>query len=331
MGDWNSKKPNREAKRSSSSSSSDLSDEQFEDQLERTLKETEEAVLEVTGARDGTDEAFAWHASRHVVEEFKPVPWFIWRLCNFVLGKSGQIGEITEGMVFGLRKLLFAAASDPSIGAGGNVSSMRQALQILPSDVVASVGVIHAICRRLSKKPHERIWRPLLDDALLRARIGVEIGLQRPQFGPGRTMLAGFAGRCGLSILISSGDLDQARKSLELLATGLGIQDVGLKVYKCDPLQISAMTLSACGCGRDAAFGTASFASENPQNVVQNDEQMCWLAAFSITEYVRRGKPEGIDPKFWEILGYTNQADIDGIFVGTKKVVRRGHGWDWIV
>ena len=63
---------------------------------------------------------------------------------------------------------------------------------------------------------------------------------------------------------------------------------------------------------------TASFASENPAKVVQNEEQRCWLAAFSITEYVRRGKPEGINPEYWELLGFTKQSDIDQVFVDTK-------------
>ena len=306
----------------------DIKKDSFTLELEKTLTNVQE---EVQLLDTESLEQEAWLEAKALIEKFKPVPWFIWRLSHFVLGRSGEIKKLDQGLVFGLRRLLFAAASDNVLGAGRKIDNVRKALSIVPSDVIAAVSVIHAICRRLSKCNFERIWRPILDDALLRARIGVVVGDMVPEFGSGRAMLAGFAGRLGLAVLISSGSLEQAQRCLELLASGEGIQEVGRKVYKCDPLQVSAMTLTAIGCSRDAAFGTVSFASKNPLNIVQNKDQMYWLAAFTITEKVRMGISEEVAPELWESLGFEDPEDQSALLDEAKGVIRRGHGWNWII
>ncbi len=309
---------------------SDAEQDEFEKQLEATLKETEAAVLGLQDISKSPDQARHWQQARNVVTAFRPVPWFIWRLANFVFARNGPVEPIPEGFVYGLRRLMFAAASDEALGIGQKVNKTREAFNILPPDVIAATSVIHAIARRLASKPFERIWRPILDDALLRARIGLEVGLQDESFGPGRAMIAGFAGRCGLAVLISSGELEDARRALEMLATGAEIRDVGLSVYKCDPLQVSAMTISASGCGRDAAFGTVSYASLNPMNVIDNDYQMKWLAAFTICESVRTGRMDSIDSKLWSSLQFDTEA-IDTLGKKSKMIIRRGHGWQWLM
>jgi len=302
----------------------------FAAKLEQTLRETEQAVLTLSAAGLDATQAKSWEKARNIVEAFSPVPWFIWRLSNFVFGHSDSIPAISEGMVFGLRRLLFASASDSVIGVGQKVNDVKKALTILSPDVIAAVAVIHAVCRKLASKPFDRIWRPILDDALLRARIGFSVGMQEPRFGPGRGMLAGFAGRSGLTILISSGDLDQARQTLERLATGALIKQVGMLTYKVDPLQVSAMALSAAGCGRDAAFGTVSYASEDPFKMVENDHQRKWLAAFTICEGVRVGDFADIDERHWESLGYKTSEAKTTLAEEAKRLTRRGHGWHWL-
>lgn len=299
----------------------------FQQEVTNILESTEEEVLKL--ARD-KDEQRAWQEARVLVENFQPVPWFIWRLSNYVFGSHGQINKISEGLVLGLRRLLFAAASDKVLGTGTKINDIRKALHELPSDIVAAVAVIHAISRRLHTKQFERIWRPILDDAILRAQIGFYIGQMNPKFGPGRGMLAGFAGRSGLAILISTGKLEQARGALDQLAAGKSITDVGVSLYGVDPLQVSAMTLSASGCGRDAAFGTVSFASGKiPMG--GGEEQERWLAAFAINEAARTGKREIVPDALWKVLGFDTEQDQDDLFHMVKMLVRKGHGWNWLI
>ncbi|MCB0330216.1 MAG: hypothetical protein KDD70_11140 [Bdellovibrionales bacterium] len=309
--------------------SEDSNKDSFDIQLEQTLKETEEAVLTLDQVNSNPDATKLWLAAGEVVRDFKPVPWFIWRLSNFVLGRAGHIGEVSEGLVFGLRRLMFAVASDSVLGSGEKVNSVRKALSLVPSDVIAAAAVVHAICRRLAKKPHERIWKPILDDALLRAQIGFRVGRQCESFGGGRGMLAGFAGRAGLTVLIAGGDLDSARKALELLATGKTIKETGLLVYKCDPLQVSAMLLTASGIGRDAAFGTVSFAIDPDNPPLVSEEQKRWFATFQIVEFVRANEIARIPETSWEIVNCSDD-DRSRIIDAAKIAVRRGHGWHWM-
>lgn len=307
----------------------------FAKELERTLQETEQAVLSIEGANADALAGKSWQHARTLVTQFRPVPMFIWRLSNFVFGKPGHINKVSEGLVFGLRRLLFAAASDPVLGSGAKINSVHKALEVLPSDVVAATAVIHAISRRLASRQFERIWRPILDDAVLRAQIGYFIGRENRNFGAGRGMLAGFAGRCGLAILISSGDLEQARKALEMLATGAEIRAVGMSLYGCDPLQISAMTLSASGCGRDAAYGTVSYSASLSLPTVAEDDialesQQAWHSAFLITEFIRTARFDKIPQSSWEHLGIWDDSTRAAVQEKAKAALRRGHGWNWL-
>lgn len=307
------------------------SKDNFAKQLETTLRQTEADAKQVGRIRSVTNQTESWKGARETVESFKPVPYFVWRLSHFVLGKPGEIKKISEGMVWGLRRLMFAAASDRVLGTDQKTNSMHKALRTLPSDVIAAISVIHAICRRLQSHQFERFWYPILDDAVVRSQIGFFIGQNCPDFGPGRGMLAGFAGRSGLAILIASGELEQARKALELLATGITISDVGARVYDCDPLQVSALTLSASGCGRDAAFGTVGYASEHPQKVVESTPQRQWLAAFTICELARMGKIEEVGQEHWDTLEFVDEQTKDDLRSLVKMMIRRGHGWDWLM
>ncbi|MCB0310901.1 MAG: hypothetical protein KDD42_06690, partial [Bdellovibrionales bacterium] len=93
----------------------------FTIKLEETLRETEEAILSIADLDPTDREARSWEIARKVIESFQPVPFFIWRLANYVLGKPGQATEVSDGLVFGLRRLLFATASDELLGIGEKV------------------------------------------------------------------------------------------------------------------------------------------------------------------------------------------------------------------
>jgi len=301
----------------------------FTAELEASLAEAQNEVIAFQKASDERV-LMSWGLARTMVKNFQPVPWFIWRLSNSVFSARDQVKPLTDGGLIGLRRLVFAAASDPFLGTGKKINSIHRALEILSPDVIASVAVIHAICRRLATCQFERIWRPILDDALLRAQIGFLVGERKREFGAGRGMLAGFAGRAGLAILIASGELDQARRSLEGLAAGKPIKDVGMAIYGADPLQISAMTLSAAGCGREAAFGTVRYSSPTILGEVSDTEQFHWLSAFTITECIRTNRQREIKDHFWESLGYVLGQDRGDLVAVTESMLRRGHTLSWI-
>ncbi|RIL09080.1 MAG: hypothetical protein DCC75_07420 [Proteobacteria bacterium] len=306
----------------------------FDRELQRSLAETEKQVLQFDSGNQELQER-GWSIARKEIEKFKPVPWFIWRLNNYVFTSSSGHTNLPEGLVLGMRKLLCRAAGDRFIGVGREVHTTRKALEILTPDLVAAICVVHAVCRRMKNMQFERIWGPILDDALLRAQLGYVVGDKNDEFGPGRGMLAGFAGRAGLAILIAGGDLEQARESLELLATGTQISKVGFKLYGCDPLQVSAMLLSASGCGRDAAFGTVGYSSITPGSLaahlqVENEAQFSWLSAFAITELLRVGKDSMIDERFWLSMKHADQQSRSETLEMCTSLLHKGHGLGWM-
>lgn len=304
---------------------------EFEAGIAAELDRTESSARQVGALEPESLESRSWHRAREVVSAFKPTPSVIWRLANYVFGKPGEIRPISEGFVFGLRKFLYAISSDPILGAGEPIKDVRRALKVVAPDVLAAGAVIHAISRRLAAKQFERIWRPILDDALLRANIGFMVGERCAAFGSGRGMLAGFSGRSGLAVLISSGSMDEARRALEGLATGEDIAVVGLNVYGCNPLQVSAMLLSASGVGKDAAFGSVSYAlRDRAPQTLSNVEQERWLAAFTITELMRMNQPAAIGAERWRVLDLADERDQNDLIDRVKPLLRRGHRWQWI-
>jgi len=273
----------------------------------------------------------SWQRARELVQEFQPVPWVIWKLSKYAIGTNEKINKLVEPSVLGLRRLLFAAASDRVLGAGEKIADVRTALQVLPSDVVAAVAVIHGICRRLHSFENERFWRPVLEDALLRAHLGFYVGQVKEDYGPGRGMLAGVAGRIGYAVLLASGDSDKAARAQELVASGHDLQQSTLEVYGIDHLHVGALIMSAAGCGRDAAFGIVAFASHDQRRNALNSFQLRWLACIALIDGIRMGTIEGVDQGYWEELCFSKESDRNDLLDLARMAIRRGHGWNWIV
>jgi hypothetical protein len=281
----------------------------------------------------------SWETATEIVRNFRPVPYILWRMVNAVFGRHavqkamGPFGTPDHITFDPVQYLIINAAADKTLGgeqgAKDPPKSLEQAVKLLGADVTAALCVLHAVCRRISASLSERVWRPILDDALMRSQIGYHVGGFQSKFGKGRGMLAGFAGRSGLAVLIASGEVALAQRALEGLAAGMDIKDVGLKVYGCDPLQVAAMTLTAAGCSFDAGFGIASY-SQGGAGAAPGGEQFLWYSAFSIAENTRMGKSELVDPRCWKALGY-NESDKGTLKSQMQALQRRGPAWQWLV
>lgn len=303
----------------------------FTQEISHVLESTAKDAVALTSTE--LDKSRSWQLSKELVLKFQPVPWFIWRLSNYVFNTKGKPNTASEGLVLGLKRLILSTAKDSVLGKGGNIADSRQALKAVSSDVLAAVSVIHTISRKLSTYQFDKAWRPILDDAVLRAHVGFFVGHVNPDFGAGRGMLAGFAGRCGLAILIATGTSEKADKALSSLASGNSLKNVGLEVYKMDPLQVSAMTLSAAGCGKDAALGTVAYASVDDDSdfTALSEEQKKWLSAFTVTEAVRTNNIDSVSADHWERLGFENDEEKSELKTLVKMLIRKGHGWGWMM
>jgi hypothetical protein len=313
----------------------DLVDEQVK-VAENTLRSTikDESLQQTSEA--GED---SWAVASQLVREFRPVPWLVWRIVHAVIGKPNKI-EKPDSITFDIfQPLLLKAAKDEVLTRGKSketkVTRLDQAVKILGHDIAAAVCMIHSVCRKVKSAVSERVWKPILDDALIRAQIGFYVGSKQTKFGSGRGMLAGFSGRSGLAILIAQGAPKQAQHALEGLAKGSDMRDVGLKVYGCDPLQVSAMTLSAGGCSMDAAFGVASFnlaKRASDSNIFKDGSQLeQWLTVFAMSEYLRIGEPKSISDHQWKLLDWESEADQGELRQYAQKLTKKGHSMSWII
>lgn len=313
----------------------DVEDDQAQAQV--LNEELENATVKLKGniTLSGADARLgSWDVAAAVVKKYRPVPWILWRLIHGLFGKPGKTGKV-DPIAFDLvRPLILNASKDKTLMKSeslkaGSFTRLDEAADAIELDVCAALCVVHGVCRRISVSLAERVRRPILDDALMRAQIGYHVGRHSDRFGRGRGILAGFSGRSGLAVLIASGDMTQAQRALEGLASGMDIRRVGITVYGCDPLQVAAMTLSAAGCSIEAAFGVASFSGEG-KAVNAKSEEFLWLSAFAISEHLRMGTTEQIEERYWEALGY-QLADRAAIKEKAKILQRKGPSWGWII
>jgi hypothetical protein len=291
---------------------------------------SEVVVAERQLAKSAEAKRDSWTVASRTVRDYKPVSGYLWRIVHAVLGKPDKIGSPDPMLFDALKPLLLFACRDPRLGTRGfSGTTIDSAVNTLNPDVAAAICVIYGVCRRISGTLTERLWRPIIDDALIRASIGYLIGKKCPKFGAGRGLLAGFCGRAGLAVQIASADSTKAQRALEGLAAGRPMKDVGISVYGCDPLQVSAMVLASAGVTAEAAYGIAGF-SNNGKNIKVGAPAYFWLSVFSVAEYLRITEPENVSEKYWLDLGFEKE-DREQLRRDVSTLLIKGHNWDWLL
>lgn len=320
---------------SNAKTEADFSDEEeYQRHIEEEIREASAAL---SPEDRGKDIGKSWRYASQIIQDFNPVPWVIWRIVRGVYGRVGRLNSIGAGVYIPVDRLVYRTLKDPTLGGDYAGDSDHQdvpldeAIDAIGDDVASAVCLVHAVCRRIQNSLADRVSAPLIEDALLRAKIGYYLGSCAKTFGRGRGMLAGFSGRSGLTILIASGTTEKAKEALMLMARGVDIRNVGLKVYDCEPLQVSALALTASGCNREAAFGTASYSNATTRKELEKgSEATRWLAAFIVTENIRMGTSELIPDEQWNALGLEDEGSREEVLKHGRLLQRRGHGWDWM-
>ena len=299
-------------------------------ELAETLRATCEAIAG-RASLASPELSQSWQVSLQVVSDFDPVPRFVRRLSKIVFsGRQNALNKVPEGAVLGLSKLLCASASDSVIGTGDAVVDARQAISILRGDVFAAVVAMHSVSKRILAKNFQKGWMTIFDQALVRAQIGYWVGSYNESYGPGRGMLAGFASRVGLCILMSRGTQGEGNRILEMLMMNPNVTEVGLEVYGCSPLHIGAFLLSLVGCGGNASIGFVNASLDDGFESDNVDQQM-WLETLNAIEALRSGNLDLLNEDQWALIGLgsrDNRLELEGI---AHVLRRRGHQWGWML
>ncbi|MCC6221558.1 MAG: hypothetical protein IT291_10000 [Deltaproteobacteria bacterium] len=320
-----------------------FTEEQYVERVERDIEKAgkefkRKSALSESSQQERKKRLQSWNVAIDIVKQFRPVPSSVWRLIYQVFGRENGLTESTPLSFHTVKLLITKAAQDETLAInhakpdGIDIKApsykLTKAVMDIGIDVAAACCYLHAISRRIDSLVDERIWHPLVDDALLRAKIGHFVGGTLPQFGYGRGMLAGFSGRAGLVIQIATGTKKQCTRALEHMARGVPMRNVCFKIYGCDPLEVAAISLVASGCGRDSALGIAGASMKN-NTVVSDPNQFLWLAVTSLVEHLRMGTPSEVDEKCWNAFGYSDKRRKD-IIETIRRLQRKKHGWNWI-
>jgi hypothetical protein len=270
----------------------------------------------------------SWTIADQLVGEFNPISWSLWRLIGFIMSRGVRINSVPPGMLLGYLRFLKLVGGDPVLGTSVELNTTALAAQHLKSDIIAATLFIHSISCHLHPRPLKKIWGGMLDDSLLRARIGLELGKHASDFGSGRCLIAGFAGRAGLIVLIATGTHQQAARTLQSLARGGDIVQTGLDVYSIHPFHVIAHIMLRGGLGMDSAVGVLSFG--NSAFVPSNDLQLQWRAVSRIIETARTSTYDRLTAEDWERASLLDPDKRDDFKDQAKLILRKGHGWLWI-
>lgn len=310
----------------------DISEDEFEATISKEVDHAGKYFAEEDKKSWGTISE-SWAIASSIVNKVKPVPWIFWIMIKSVYGSMGKKSQPDPMTFVILENLLIMASQDVTLIKGASAEfqgkkTVTNVVKILGSETVGSLSFMHSVCMRTSRLLNDRIYRAIIDDALIRARLGVIVGQNSDFLDIGKPLLAGFAGRAGLAVQLASGSEDQAKKALNSLATGKDISKVGAEVYGCDPLQVAALTLVASGCNRNIAFGVATYSL--PTNAASlPKEQELWFNMFSLLENLRQNKIDQISNDIWLSLGLDDVKKED-VLNQAQDVFRNGHGLAWL-
>jgi hypothetical protein len=287
----------------------------------------------LVGSAEGLRFNESWERAREIISHFEPSPPIIRQVTKLAIGRADRINELLDGSVIGFKKLILDAAADKILGTGqkGAVSSLRQALELIPSDVVAALLIIHGVSRKLRGYPNERIWRTFFDEAMMRAAMGYYVGQVTEGFGSGRAMLAAFAGRAGLALLCALGGPEEAKLLLEGLSTGGSIDSTCMSVYRCDPLHVGGMMLLAAGCGTGSCMGLAAASSLSEELPPSEQPQVSWYSTHIAVDMMSSQQFDNIPSELWSLLGFEEVVDRQDLCELVKVTVRKGNPWKWLV
>ena len=268
-----------------------------------------------------TDQAPIIERSREFIQGLSVVFSSTW---NFARGaiKDAPLNSLEPGFLTSHRRLLFAIASDQVLGSGDRVSNLAQATEIISSDLVAAIAQSYSVRKLLACGSHERIWRPVYEEALLRGRIAMDFAGRSGKISRGGAFAAGFATRVGAALLIAFGTVDQGRQYLELIASGADVREVTRSIYRVDSLFAGALMLAGSGWGAESV-GVALSTEAGKETAI-------WAAIARIVERSRAGAEKGIGEETWRILGFNEPAGRNQIVMHVADIVRRWKPWAWL-
>lgn len=133
---------------------------------------------------------------------------------------------------------------------------LREAVDKLGVKAASLILGINSICKvTLNAGPANKVWTPLFREMMSEVEIGYHLGLCADSLGHDHGMLVGFSRLAGLIILLTA----HPKGFSEWLAVSQSDSShtEALRLFGCEPYQVSAILMQHLGLGPEAALATA--------------------------------------------------------------------------
>jgi hypothetical protein len=173
------------------------------------------------------------------------------------------------------------AAHIPQLDGAIKQPELHAAVDILGVKASSIILAINCICERtLNSGPATRIWAPLFKEMMSEIEIGYHFGTTVERVGHERGMLIGFSRLAGLALLL----IKSPKAFTTWYDATLGkIDDRAdlVRIFGCEPYQVSAMLMQQLGLGAEVALATASTLGDLDTTVVEREPILqTWRATY---------------------------------------------------
>ena len=280
-----------------------------------------------------------WKQALKVVHNNLPRPSIIWRLIQSswsgTLASQSEFMKILSCSALNMRALLRAAELEqPDTQAVAE--DVQQAVNFLgPRYAVIVLAINHTCMSILHSKPPP-VWRRVFRDMMTDVELGYKLGARTSELGLESGMLIGFAHGAGLGLLLANDA--KGFKKWHSMTGGYQNRDLALKIFGCEPYQVSAFLVQHLGFGTDVALGTAvGTGGLNPSFLNLDREVLKWKAAFQWIEALKEGRgfPRDMEMRtyFSELIPPKSRDDkntaLEVLYTEVAKLRREGSSWMW--
>jgi hypothetical protein len=287
----------------------------------------EDLLRELVGADKRFGEG-SWTVAQQLLSQFSGVPWFIRRLATVGIGPDKRVYEVSQGFFFGFKKIVAAASADPLLSLGTPIGESAKKVDI--TALCASI-IIHSLNKKIQGEAITPFLRQLVDDAVYSAQIGLILGTELPDVGPGRGMVAGYFLRIGVPLLLRLGSQDQANALHDAFCRGEAPLEAAQEIYHCSPLQCSALVLGNLGCSIHAARGMIDFYQNDTEGSKESSVRDLWGKTFYLTYRMTRDRHHVLGETVWSFFNLKERTEQIEVVDAIDDFARNPTDCEWLL
>lgn len=249
-------------------------------------------------------------------------------------GWRGQLDTAQIIKTLGFTKFNIAALFDAATELKDlehNAKTLEQVLVFHGARYAVTVLAINYTCDRILSYKLGPLGLALVADMMTNVEIGSRFGAKVPAVGMEGGTLMGFIRGAGLGILMASNDKEF--KKWYRLTDGVESKALALKIFGCEPYQVSSAAVQLLGFGPEMAVGVAlGMGRLSADHLVVSPEVLSWKACYLWLEALREGRsfpgPVDIRSFFREVAPLSNGKSKNGVLevLYTEIATLKRHG-----